>query len=136
MRSTPIALIVVAFLGLAGSDHRSCPEENMSHAKRVYTPIPLLRDLVGECEEIAPPTLELEISVKGLVSSKRLLKSSGCPAADDRLQHCMGFWRFEPATCDGQAVTDKIILTINWHVEEVSTAEPCGPEPEADGEYE
>jgi TonB family protein len=96
----------------------------------MYAPVPRLREFSGVCQSIGTPILRLEVDSEGRIAKLEFLRGSGCKPADQKLRHCLGYWRFEPATCNGGAMSEVMTLTINWHPEERDGGDPCRPQEE------
>lgn len=101
-----------------------CPDELFVHAKQLEAPIPDLRPL--GCDDLGPPVIEIIIGGNGEIEEVEFLKSSGCVSADRSLEECLTQWRYEPATCASEPVSETITVVVHWHLEERDTEDnPC-----------
>lgn len=123
-----LLLLSLFVLGSGGTSTAACRPEDFSHAKRIYAPLPYIRDAAPTCKHIGVPALRLRIDEKGGIDEARFLKSSGCKLADEKLRACLVYWRYEPATCAGEPVAEVMTVTINWHLEERQVQDPCRPD--------
>lgn len=127
-----IALLLLATYAQTGGVPSTppCPLESLLHARKIYAPIPNLRDLTPACHTFGAPTLRLQVERNGRVSEVKFLKRTRCKSADRKLLECIRHWRYEPAMCGEKFIPETITLTINWEFEERQTEDPCRPEPE------
>ena len=62
---------------------------------------------------IGNPVAEAQLRSNGTVGDVRIIRSTGCPAADKLLQDTLKTWTFKPALESGKAVDTSLTITIN-----------------------
>jgi TonB family protein len=78
-----------------------------------YQPTPAFSELYSGCPRFGMFILRLTVTATGAVTKPRIVRGSGCAAADQRILEATRSWRFWPARKKGQAVSARITLSLN-----------------------
>jgi TonB family protein len=84
-----------------------------SEAKPQLNPLPPKGEVFAGCPHPGAPTLRFRVMENGTLGAVRVVRSSGCPAADRRLLEAARDWRYWPAIRNQRSVPSVITTTIS-----------------------
>jgi TonB family protein len=103
------AIVALAFcpLAFAGKASQRFPVP-------VNTAVPSLYETFDGCKGLGTPILRVTVRSDGTTTRVKILRSSGCATADDRVVTAVQCWTYRPALDNGKPVDRRITVTVSW----------------------
>src|SRR5260221_7327567 len=103
------AIVALAFwpLALSGEPSHRSPIP-------VNTVVPSLHETFDGCKSLGTPVLRVTVRPDGTTTRVKILRSSGCTTADDRVVTAVQRWTYKPAIDNGKPVDQRITVTVTW----------------------
>lgn len=90
------------------------PPSVFKEPKALVTPLPEYRIVREGCDKFRPPVVQFLVEKDGSTKKHELIRGTGCEKSDEIVLNALKNWRYEPATCDGEPITQQVIITIRW----------------------
>lgn len=103
------AIVALAFCPLAFAGKAS----NRSPVP-VNRDVPTLHETFDGCKGLGTPILRVTVRPDGTTTRVKIVRSSGCATADDRVVAAVQRWTYRPALENRKPVDRRITVTVSW----------------------